>query len=40
MSIEINGMYYSTLKPQSWREWHNDTARQYRFLGEGVALLH
>jgi len=30
-SIEINGTYYSTFKPQSWRNWRNETPDDFVF---------
>jgi uncharacterized protein YecE (DUF72 family) len=30
-SIEINGTYYSTFKPDSWRKWHNETPDGFVF---------
>ncbi len=30
-SIEINGTYYSTFKPDSWRSWHDETPDDFVF---------
>jgi uncharacterized protein YecE (DUF72 family) len=30
-SIEINGTYYSTFKPDSWRKWRDDTPDDFVF---------
>lgn len=30
-SIEINGTYYSTFKPESWRNWHDATPEGFVF---------
>jgi uncharacterized protein YecE (DUF72 family) len=30
-SIEINGTYYSTFKPESWRKWHDETPDDFVF---------
>jgi uncharacterized protein YecE (DUF72 family) len=30
-SIEINGTYYSTFKPESWRKWHDETPAGFVF---------
>lgn len=30
-AIEINGTYYSTFKPQSWRAWHDATPEDFVF---------
>src|SRR3546814_3400571 len=30
-SIEINGTYYSTLKPASWQKWHDETPAGFVF---------
>ena len=30
-SIEINGTYYSTFKPDSWRKWHDETPEGFVF---------
>jgi uncharacterized protein YecE (DUF72 family) len=30
-SIEINGTYYSTFKPDSWRKWHDETPDGFVF---------
>jgi uncharacterized protein YecE (DUF72 family) len=30
-SIEINGTYYSTFKPESWRKWHDETPDDFIF---------
>ena len=30
-SIEINGTYYSTFKPASWRKWRNETPDDFVF---------
>jgi uncharacterized protein YecE (DUF72 family) len=30
-SIEINGTYYSTFKPDSWRKWHDETPDDFVF---------
>jgi len=30
-SIEINGTYYSTFKPDSWRKWHDETPADFVF---------
>ena len=30
-SIEINGTYYSTFKPDSWRKWRDETPDGFRF---------
>jgi len=30
-SIEINGTYYSTFKPASWRKWHDETPDDFVF---------
>jgi len=34
-SIEINGTYYSTFKPESWRKWHNETPDGFVFSIKG-----
>ena len=30
-SIEINGTYYSTFKPDSWRKWRDETPDGFVF---------
>jgi uncharacterized protein YecE (DUF72 family) len=30
-SIEINGTYYSTFKPPSWKKWRDETPADFRF---------
>ena len=30
-AIEINGTYYSTFKPESWRKWHDETPDDFVF---------
>ena len=30
-SIEINGTFYSTFKPDSWRKWHDETPDHFLF---------
>jgi len=30
-SIEINGTYYSTFKPDSWQKWHDETPEGFVF---------
>ena len=30
-SIEINGTYYSTFKPDSWRKWRDETPDDFVF---------
>ncbi len=30
-SIEINGTFYSTFKPDSWRKWHDETPDDFVF---------
>lgn len=30
-SIEINGTYYSSFKPESWRKWHDETPESFVF---------
>jgi len=30
-SLEINGTYYSTFKPDSWRKWHDETPKDFVF---------
>jgi len=30
-SLEINGTYYSTFKPPTWRKWHNETPGDFVF---------
>ena len=30
-SLEINGTYYSTFKPDSWRKWHDETPGDFVF---------
>lgn len=30
-SVEINGTYYSTFKPDSWRKWRNETPDDFVF---------
>ncbi len=30
-AIEVNGTYYSTMKPPSFRKWHDDTADDFVF---------
>lgn len=30
-SIEINGTYYSTFKPDSWRKWRDETPKDFVF---------
>jgi uncharacterized protein YecE (DUF72 family) len=30
-SIEINGTYYATFKPESWRKWHDETPDDFIF---------
>jgi len=30
-SIEINGTYYSTFKPESWRKWRDETPDEFVF---------
>lgn len=30
-TIEINGTYYSTFKPDSWKKWHNETPDNFVF---------
>lgn len=30
-SIEINGTYYSTFKPDSWKRWHDETPYDFVF---------
>lgn len=30
-AIEINGTYYSTFKPESWRKWHDETPEDFVF---------
>ena len=30
-SIEINGTYYSTFKPDSWKKWHDETPDDFVF---------
>ncbi|HUN42266.1 MAG TPA: DUF72 domain-containing protein [Acetobacteraceae bacterium] len=34
-SIEINGTYYSTFKPESWRKWHDETPDGFVFSLKG-----
>ena len=34
-SIEINGTYYSTFKPDSWRKWHDETPDGFVFAVKG-----
>jgi len=34
-SIEINGTYYSTFKPDSWRKWHDETPDGFVFSIKG-----
>ena len=34
-SIEINGTYYSTFKPDSWRKWHDETPQGFVFSVKG-----
>ncbi len=30
-TIEINGTYYSTFKPESWKKWHDETPDDFVF---------
>ena len=39
-SIEINGTYYGTQKPESFRKWAREVAGRLRVLGQGPALRH
>ncbi len=39
-SIEINGTYYSTFKPNSWQKWRDETPRRLRVRGQGQPVLH
>src|SRR5690348_18471850 len=34
-SIEINGTYYSTFKPDSWQKWAAETPAGFRFAVKG-----
>ena len=34
-SIEINGTYYSTFKPDSWRKWRDETPDDFVFAVKG-----
>jgi uncharacterized protein YecE (DUF72 family) len=34
-SIEINGTYYSTFKPDSWKKWHDETPDGFVFAVKG-----
>lgn len=34
-AIEINGTYYSTFKPQSWRKWREETPEGFAFAVKG-----
>lgn len=34
-SIEINGTFYATFKPDSWRRWHDDTPDDFVFAVKG-----
>jgi uncharacterized protein YecE (DUF72 family) len=34
-SIEINGTYYSTFKPESWRKWRDETPEGFVFAVKG-----
>lgn len=34
-SIEINGTYYSTFKPESWRKWHDSVPDDFAFAVKG-----
>jgi len=38
-SIEINGTYYSTFKPQSWRNWRNETPDGFVFAVKGSRYV-
>jgi len=38
-SIEINGTYYSTFKPQSWRNWHDETPENFVFAIKGSRYV-
>ena len=39
-SIEINGTYYGSQKPESFAKWHDETPRRFRLCPEGAALRH
>ena len=39
-SIEINGTYYGSQKPESFARWHDGDARRFRLRAEGLALHH
>ncbi|RYF64655.1 MAG: DUF72 domain-containing protein, partial [Comamonadaceae bacterium] len=30
-AIEVNGTYYSTMKPESFRKWHDETPDDFMF---------
>jgi len=34
-SIEINGTYYSSFKPDSWRKWRDETPDDFKFTVKG-----
>ncbi|HMN37416.1 MAG TPA: DUF72 domain-containing protein [Hyphomicrobium sp.] len=38
-SIEINGTYYSTFKPQSWRNWRDETPDDFMFAVKGSRYV-
>ncbi len=39
-SIEINGTYYGSQKPESFAKWHRRDAGRLRVLGQGATLRH
>ena len=38
-TIELNGSFYSLQSPESWRAWHDDTPRGFRFAIKGSRYL-
>ena len=37
-SIEINGTYYSTFKPESWKKWHDETPDGFIFAAKATRF--
>jgi uncharacterized protein YecE (DUF72 family) len=37
-SIEINGTYYSTFKPDSWKKWHDETPEGFVFASKATRF--
>ena len=38
-AIEVNGTYYSTFKPETFKKWHDDTPADFVFAVKGGRFI-